>query len=500
MANALDLNPEKLYTYTVLGINTISAYVLYLFWGSMKKAKTPSFVLTLPLVTKGRDVAVMRKRFEAGKRLYNEVLAEGLKRLKFMRNDPRWAALRTVEDADAKRAGYRLLRQEYQFSEYEFSSFATSLKNRLWRDHLGAHEPQLLTKRVFAALEQYSFKKRGKPRFKGRKRPLHSLEGKSSASSIRYQPETGCVRWAGLIMPVLIPIEGRDEYLDEALQKPVKFARVVWKKIGSKTRYFVQLIVEGTPPNNRKTTPGIGGLDIGPSTVASFSDASATFRKFCPGVVPCAATKRRLQRQADRIIRQSNPDCFNTSGQWIKGKRAEVISNRLQKIRDKIANTERKLQARRKSEHGQLVNQLLTEANVWQLEKLSYKAYQKMYGKSVSNRAPGAFVQLLKRKAESAGGKVVEFNTWKLYFSQYDHCTETYTKKPLSLRWHALGDGSGEIQRDVYSALLACCTDGKIHSTSSIKQRLAAHEHVLRRTGLWRNQSASAEAKVSAPA
>jgi transposase len=467
----------------------------------VKKAKTPSFVLTLPLVTKGRDVAVMRKRFEAGKRLYNAVLAEGLKRLKFMRNDTRWAALRTVEDVDTKRAGYRMLRQEYRFSEYELSSFATDLKNRLWRDHLGAHEPQLLAKRMFAALEQYSFKKRGKPRFKGRKRPLRSLEGKSAASAIRYQPETGCVRWAGLIMPVLIPTEGRDKYLDEALQKPVKFARVVWKKLGSKTRFFVHLIVEGTPPNHRKTTPGIGGLDIGPSTVASFSDVSATLRKFCPGVVPCATTKRRLQRQADRILRQANPECFDDAGQWIKGKRAEFISNRLQKLRDKIANTDRKLQARRKSEHGQLVNQLLTEANVWQLEKLSYKAFQKMYGKSVSYRAPGAFVQLLKRKAESAGGKVVELNTWKLKMSQYDHCTETYTKKPLSLRWHTLGDGSGEIQRDVYSALLACCTDGKLHKRSSIKLRLAAHEHVLRRTGLWRaSESASAGALASAPA
>jgi hypothetical protein len=466
----------------------------------MKRAKTPSFVITLPLVTKGRDVAVMRKRFEAGKRLYNAVLAEGLKRLKFMRSDARWTALRTVDDLDAKRAGYRLLREEYQFSEYELSSFATGLKNLLWKDHLGAHETQLLAKRMFAALEQYSFKKRGKPRFKGRKRPLHSLEGKSAGSAIRYQSETGCIRWAGLIMPVLMPAEGRDKYLDEALQKPVKFARVMWKKLGSKTRYFVQLIVEGTPPNNRKTTPGVGGLDIGPSTVASFSDASANLRKFCPGVAPCAKTKRRLQRQADRIIRRSNPECFDDSGRWVKGKRAEVISNRLQKLRDKIANTERKLKARRKSEHGQLANQLLTEANVWQMEKLSYVAFQKMFGKSVMNRAPGVFVQLLKRKAESAGGKVVELDTWKLKMSQYDHCTETYTKKPLSLRWHALGDGSGEIQRDVYSALLACCTDGKLHSTSSIKLRLAAHEHVLRRTGLWRNQSASVGALASAPA
>jgi hypothetical protein len=37
----------------------------------MIKSKTPGFVLTLSPITKGRDVAVMRKRFEAGKRRYN---------------------------------------------------------------------------------------------------------------------------------------------------------------------------------------------------------------------------------------------------------------------------------------------------------------------------------------------------------------------------------------------------------------------------------------------
>jgi hypothetical protein len=466
----------------------------------MKKAKTPSFVITLPLVTKGRDVAVMRKRFEAGKRLYNAVLSEGLKRLQLMRNDARWWALREIDDVDQKRGGYKALRQEYQFSEYELSAFATSLKNRLWKDHLGAHEPQLLTKRVFAALDQYSFKKRGKPRFKGKKRPLHSLEGKSSNSAIRFQKETGCIRWAGLIMPAMMAAEGKDKYLDEALAMPVKFARVVWRNIGSKTRYFVQLTIEGLAPATCKSVPGIGGLDIGPSTVASFSEAGAVLRKFCPGVVPCAATKRRLQRKADRMLRLANPQCFDSTGQWIKGKRAEHISNRLKVLKLKIANTERKLQGRRKAEHGQLVNQLLSEANVWQLEKLSYVAFQKMFGKSVGNRAPGAFVQLLKRKAESAGGKVVELDTWRLKMSQYDHCSETYTKKPLSLRWHTLGDGNGLIQRDIYSALLACCTDGKTHASSSIKLLLAAQESVLRRTGAWVNQSTSAVALAATPA
>lgn len=465
----------------------------------MKKAKTPSFVLTLPLVTKGRDVAVMRKRFEAAKRLYNALLSEGISRLKAMRRDPLWAELRGGKDVVAKRAGYKALRETYGFSEYSLSSFGTGLKNRLWRDHLGAHEPQTLAKRVFSALDEYSFKKRGLPRFKGLKRPLHSIEGKSAASAIRYQPEAGFVQWSGLVMSVILPPAGKDEYLDKALKGGVKFSRVLWRNINGKKRFFVQLTMEGKPPATCESVNASGGLDIGPSTVASFSDSGAALQQFCPGVVPCTKTLRRLQRKADRSLRATNPHAFDEKGRWIRGQRV-ANSSRLMDLRRQIANTERTLQARRKTEHGKLVNSLLAQANVWNIEKLSYKAFQKMFGKSVKNRAPGYFVEHLKRKAESAGGKVVELDTWKLKMSQYDHCTKTYTKKLLSQRWHALGDGSGLIQRDVYSALLAYCTDGKTHSSPSIAKVLAAQECVLRRTGLWKNQSASAVAHAAVPA
>ena len=466
----------------------------------MKKASTPSFVITLPLVAKGRDVAVMRKRFEAGRRLYNALLAEGLRRLSAMRRDPQWTGLREEKQLITKRAAYRALRVQYGFSEYALSSFGTALKNRLWRDHLGAHEPQTLAKRVFSALDQYNFKKRGLPRFKGRQRPLHSLEGKSPASAIRYQPETGSLLWAGLMLPAMLPAPGQDPYLDVALKNRVKFSRVLWRNLNGKIRYYLQLTLEGQAPATCRSVNATGGLDIGPSTVASFSNCGAALSGFCPGIAPCAKTLRRLQRKVDRSVRSTNPQCFDDVGRWIKGRRATVRSRRLRELRQRIANTERTLQARRQNEHGQLVNRLLTQANTWHIEKLSYKAFQKRFGKSVKSRAPGYFVNHLKRKAESAGGKVVELNTWGLKMSQYDHCTETCTKKPLSLRWHALGDGNGLIQRDVYSALLAFCTDGKTHNPSSIAKALAAQESVLRRTGLWKRQSASAAATAPAPA
>jgi hypothetical protein len=97
----------------------------------MKKASTPSFVITLPLVAKGRDVAVMRKRFEAGRRLYNALLAEGLRRLSAMRRDPQWTGLREEKQLITRRAAYRALRVHYGFSEYALSAFGTQRQNPL---------------------------------------------------------------------------------------------------------------------------------------------------------------------------------------------------------------------------------------------------------------------------------------------------------------------------------------------------------------------------------
>jgi len=105
-------------------------------------------------------------------------------------------------------------------------------------------------------------------------------------------------------------------------------------------------------------------------------------------------------------------------------------------LRAKCAEIERKLAAERKRAHGEIANQILGLGNVIQSEKLAYVAFQRQYGKSVKVRAPGMFVEQLRRKAESAGGVWIELPTWALKMSQYDHTTGTYTKKPLSQRWH----------------------------------------------------------------
>lgn len=103
--------------------------------------------------------------------------------------------------------------------------------------------------------------------------------------------------------------------------------------------------------------------------------------------------------------RASNPGNYNADGTIKKGARKWKYSRCYQRIAAEVA------ELARKKEHGTLANQVLGLGNIIQTEKFSYKALQRRFGRSVKNRAQGAFMQLLSRKTEIAGGKVVKLDT-----------------------------------------------------------------------------------------
>lgn len=160
---------------------------------------------------------------------------------------------------------------------------------------------------------------------------------------------------------------------------------------------------------------------------------------------------------------------------------------------------------RRKRDHGRLCNAILAQGNVVQGESLSYKAFQSAFGCSVKVRAPGALINQLARKAESAGGRFVQLPARRLKLSQFDHPTSSCTKKPLKQRWHVLGDGSGVVQRDLYSAFLAqqvrpAAARNDAHPSQvfgDIAGAWAAANSLLRRTGWVGTECASVESLLS---
>jgi putative transposase len=138
-----------------------------------------------------------------------------------------------------------------------------------------------------------------------------------------------------------------------------------------------------------------------------------------------------------------------------KGKKKWVLSNRYKKTRNEISEFDRTTAAHRKSLHGHYQNIIISQGINIKAEKVPYRSWQKLWGTSVSVRAPSMFMSSLNRKAVNAGGSFDEFPTNTTKLSQRCHICGVAVKKPLSQRWHTCC--GIEMQRDLYSAFLAKC-------------------------------------------
>src|SRR5205823_9436706 len=118
-------------------------------------------------------------------------------------------------------------------------------------------------------------------------------------------------------------------------------------------------------------------------------------------------------------------------------------SNGSEPTRRRKATRERKLTAHRKSLHDHHVHEVVAVGNSVIIEKISYKAWQKQYGKSVGLRAPGMFIELLRRTVARTGGTLLEVPTRSTKLSQFCHGCGRCVKKPLSQRFHQCPCGIG---------------------------------------------------------
>jgi putative transposase len=420
----------------------------------MGGAKTPSFILELPLWLSSGQEKQLLARLEAARQVYNACLGESLKRLDLLRQSKAYQAAKRLKGKARARA-FRDAAAAAGFREYDLHAYARQFNHCWIGEHLDINTIQKLATRAFQSAQQYAFDKRGRPRCKG-KRQMDTVEGKSNASGIRWREP--CVEWLGLEMEAIVDRE--DPVVAHGLAARVKYVRLVRRKLGGRNRFYAQLVCEGRPYQKEPVGEGVVGLDIGPSTVAVVGEADAFLAQFCAELESRQKETRRLQRKLDRQQRANNPGNYNPDGTIKRGVKRWRKSGRQRQTQKELAELRRKQAAHRKSLHGRLVNRVLRMGNVFKLEKLSYRAFQRQYGRSVGMRAPGTFVAHLRRKAESAGASVVEFPTRTTRLSQMCHNCGAVAKKPLSQRWHVCDCGV-VAQRDLYSAFLATCVEGE---------------------------------------
>ena len=461
------------------------------------KAKTPSFIHEIKLKTTPGQRKVLDIRLDVARQVYNACLGESLKRLKLMRESKIYREALKMPKGKARSSKFSEAREKYQFNEYDFHDYVSEIRSNTWlAKHIDSHTAQKVATRVFNAVAQYSYGKKGKPRFKGKNR-FSSVEGKNNKTGIRFID--GKVIWGNKAKEklVLIPeYDLKDKHGLEAyaLSCRTKYVRLLKRIIKGNAVWYVQLIQEGMPYQKGKNPVrnSVVGLDIGPSSIAICGDIHASLQAFCPQVNDHRKKLGKLQRKMSRASRANNPNNFeattykaNSNGRRIKklgkckkGVKNWVNSKKYKALKVNCAELNRKMAATRKAAHGELANKVLSVGNVIKTEKLSYVAFQKNYGRSVGFRAPGMFVDMLKRKAESAGGKVIEFNTKTTKLSQSCHCGEQ-KKKQLKDRWHHCEACGVKAQRDLYSSFLARFVDDNRLDTTQAKKAWASADILL---------------------
>lgn len=459
----------------------------------MPRKERPTFIVTLPLKVSLSDASKLRDRMECGKRIYNATLQDGLRKVEALRADLRWAAARKMQKGPKRNEAFKAVRVAYEFSEYSLQAIAVAHKNAAgFHSRIGSHETQKIGTRIFKALEQHLIGKRGRPRFKGAKRPLHSLEGKNNDGMLRWNADARVVQVErGWAIPAKAFDMRKDEWLAAALQHETKYCRLVWRTVHGDKRWFVQLVQEGQSPlkasvlNRLALADTVGGLDIGPSNIAWVTDREAGFQRFAPEVTRPHAEIRRIQRHVDRQRRANNPGNYQADGRVKKGCRSWVRSLRQAAAEKKLVELHRFEADVRRQAHGRDINFLLSKALKWHDDGVSPKALQKRYGRSVSVRAPGSFMSELTRKAARAGGQRQIIDVYQLKTSQYDHSTNTFRRKKLSERWHVFEDGRGRVQRDLYSAFLARNSEGNTYQPLTLEKAWHELASLLQQAGWY---------------
>ncbi len=443
----------------------------------MARNTTSSFITELPLKVDSKQERELLARFEAGRQLYNACLNEALVRMELVRNsEPYKQAQKLNRERDKKQRKelFKVARKQARYSEYELHFFATNTaKSSKWiAKKIDSNSQQKIATRAFKAVERIMLGMAKQVRFKGFTR-FRSIEGKSNKQGLRWIGNK--VVWCKFTLEAIIDWD--NPVIVHGLNSPVKYCRILWRNLNGKRWWYIQLINQGLPyqkPQNYVTS-GTIGLDINISNVAFVGDKYAGLLTFAVMVPNYEKEIKALQQKMQRSLRTHNPNNFEPDfehkvgnkiarkkGKVKKGKKQWIKTRNYRRIQAKKAEIERKKTAYAKSQNRRLVNEILRHGNRIKTEKVSIKAWQKIYGKAISAKSPGFFQSELRRKAESAGGQFITFPTRTTALSQ-THLDGTRIKKKLSERLHY--DVTGKVMhRDLFSAYLSRCVYGDVLS------------------------------------
>lgn len=459
-----------------------------------RKTTSPSYVLEFELIVNKAEAKLLDKKLQIHRYVYNELLGQALKRLHELQHlSEYWLTLKNDKLTKAEKSKIiNELTRRVHFTEYDLQAYGKT-SQRKFALHLGSNEMQKLATRAFKAVQKKQFGKAKKVHFKAFYEEF-STENKSNTTGLRFINNQ--VLWGDqrrLVGQVKNPkglrlnikIKKNDMYAIDGLQDRTKYIRILTKTIRGRKRYFVQLVQEGYPPTkrNRKngsfqkvnpdTTKSVG-LDLGTSTVAISSNDYVDLKELAPECELEEKKIRLIQRQMDRSKRTTNPQNYNVNGTVKKAKNGHKLkwnySNNYIKLRNQLKDLHRKAKVKRKQSHNRLANFIISLGGNIYVETMHIKGLarrarkttknkkngknnsKKRFGKTIRNHAPAMLISTINQKLQLYGLEVIKINTYEAKASQYNHVTNTYSKKKLNDRWNYIDNLN--IQRDMYSAYL----------------------------------------------
>ena len=211
------------------------------------RIKTPTYILTLRLKTNAYEEAILNKRFEIGRKLYNAVLGLALKRYNSLTERKEYRKLKkNIVETNKKikntkdkkklkelkikqKKLYREIKtlyKEFNLTEYGLINSMTPLYKR-FNKNIDNKTAQAIASRAWKAIDKL-INGKGKEVYFKKYNELNSLEGK----------------WNKLKMPVII--KNTDTYAKEVIKDRAKYVRIIRKTIRGKDKYYVQIILEVT--------------------------------------------------------------------------------------------------------------------------------------------------------------------------------------------------------------------------------------------------------------
>lgn len=452
------------------------------------------FTCRMRLCVTGQQAAEIDRRFEAARLIYNAVLGEMTRRLGLMRQSRQWQkARRCHNDKTRRNQLFGEAKKQYGFNRIEAIKYARQVVRDAFTDRLNVNDADCLAKRAFDATNRVALGKSHSVRFKGPGR-LHSLESDSPDSGIRFR--SGCLLWRDLAVSVKNDHadgnHGRkhQDRLTHALGHRTCFARLIRRRHGNQVRYYAQLVLEGKPLPTVAAGGKTLGIDLNVSALAYAGQDAAGLLAFAPGLRDRHRHIRRVQRHLDRQRRHNNPNNYRPDGTIRPGPKRWQISSRMRVVQDRLSDLQRRQADQRHNENGRIANLVVGAGKHLKSESVSVKSWQKTWGKQIGKRAPAGCMARIARKAESAGGYLVNFPTRSTRLSQTCICGRV-AKKSLSERVHLCPQCGLEMHRDLLSAYLArFVQEGVLHADQASLAWSGAEPHL--RAAWGRYQSASA--------